>query len=335
MSVEAQTTGRPAVDPVVAVEGLCVEFKVSGQRQPLRAVDGVSFDVRRREIFGLIGESGSGKSTVARAVMRLTPIAAGSVRVGGLNFENLRGRGLRRQRRRIQMVFQDPHEALDPRMSVRAAIREPLVLSGLTRAEADARVLELIHLVGLEESHLERKPHALSGGQKQRVNIARALSLEPEFLICDEAVSALDVSVQAGIINLLLRLQQELGLAILFISHDLSVVAHLSDRVGVMYRGRLVEVARTDDLAARPLHPYTEMLWASEPTPMPSAASALDAGWDRAVAGAAPSLTGCRFRNRCPYAVDKCLEEPALEVVAERLVACHRVSDLSLAGRRG
>jgi len=326
-------------DPLLAVSELEVQFQLPGQRQPLRAVDGVSFEIRQQEVFGLIGESGSGKSTVARAVMRLAPIAGGSVRLGATRLDQLRGRELRRQRRRVQMVFQDPHESLDPRMTVRQAVSEPLRVAGSARRVGlDASVLALLDRVGLDRSHLERRPHELSGGQKQRVNIARALALGPELLVCDEAVSALDVSVQAGIINLLLGLQRDLAISVLFISHDLGVVAHLADRIGVMYLGRLAEVAPAESLSVRPRHPYTEALLAAEPESRPSTHRAPR---PPVIKGDAPSAaqppTGCRFRTRCPYATDRCAaEEPGLRVVApDTLVACHYAESLELTGRRG
>lgn len=321
--------------PLLSVSGLQVRFKLPGEGTPLRAVDGVSFEIGRREIFGLIGESGSGKTSVARAVMRLTPISAGTIELAGIRFDLLRGKNLRRERRRIQMVFQDPHESLNPRMTVRQAILEPLKLG--TEGELDARVLELVHRVGLDESYLERKPHSLSGGQKQRVNIARALARQPELLVCDEAVSALDVSVRAGIINLLLRLQHELAISVLFISHDLGVVAHLSDRIGVMYLGRLAEVAPAASLIERPRHPYTEALLAAEPESLPSTHRTPRPPM---IKGDVPSAvrppSGCRFRTRCRYAAQRCAdEEPSLRPAAEgALVACHFAEDLVLTGRR-
>jgi len=328
----------PAADPLLSVSGLEVHFKLPGTRTPLRAVDGVSFDIGKGETFGLIGESGSGKSSVARAIMRLAPIASGAVVLGGTRLDELRGRELRRLRRRVQMVFQDPHESLDPRMTVRKAIAEPLRVGNATSPTAlDERVLELLHRVGLDDSHLDRKPHTLSGGQKQRVNIARALALDPDLLVCDEAVSALDVSVQAGIINLLLGLQQDLGISVLFISHDLGVVAHLADRVGVMYLGRLAEVAPTQSLTARPRHPYTEALLAAEPEPKPSTHRTPRPPVIRGdVPSAAKPPSGCRFRTRCRYARDRCAEDepPLRRVDGDTLVACHFAEQLVLTGRR-
>ncbi len=337
-----QTTPTASSDPtavLLSVEHLAVQYKLPGQSEPLRAVDGVSFEIGVGDVFGLIGESGSGKSSVAKAVMRLTPISSGSVSLGTTRLDQLKGKDLRRSRRRVQMVFQDPHESLDPRMTVLQAVAEPLKLGAgrLTRTELRARVLDLLHRVGLDETHLDRKPHAMSGGQKQRVNIARALALEPELLVCDEAVSALDVSIQAGIINLLLGLQRDLGISILFISHDLGVVSHLADRVGVMYLGRLAEVAPAESLTARPRHPYTEALLAAEPEARPSTHRAPRAP---TVSGDVPSAanppSGCRFRTRCPYVVERCAEEePVLRRIDDYTwVACHRAEALTLTGRR-
>jgi oligopeptide/dipeptide ABC transporter ATP-binding protein len=331
--------GGGRADSLLSVEALDVQFDLPGARATLRAVDGVSFEIGRREIFGLIGESGSGKSSVARAIMRLAPIAAGSITLAGTRLDRLRGRELRRHRQRVQMVFQDSSDSLDPRMTVRQAIAEPLRMRETShRAAADGdMVTDLLLRVGLDESHLERKPHMLSGGQKQRVNIARALALAPELLVCDEAVSALDVSVQAGIINLLLSLQQELGISVLFISHDLGVVAHLADRIGVMYLGRLAEVATAQALAARPRHPYTEALLAAEPEAKPSthrtARPPMIAG---EVPSAANPPSGCRFRTRCRYVRERCAAErpPLRPVDGGGLVACHFAEELVLAGRR-
>lgn len=327
-----------ADEVLLSVDNLTVAYKLPGQSAPLRAVDGVSFEIRRQEVFGLIGESGSGKSTVARAVMRLAPIATGTVQLGGTRLDTLAGKELRRQRHRVQIVFQDPNESLNPRMTVRQAVADPLqVGGGVKGAELEAQVSDLLHKVGLDDSFATRRPHALSGGQKQRVNIARALALGPELLICDEAVSALDASVQAGIINLLLGLQHDLGISVLFISHDLGVVAHLSDRVGVLYLGRLMEVAPTASLIARPRHPYTEALLAAEPEPTPSS---LHDERPSVIKGEIPSAakppSGCRFRTRCRYATERCAQEvPALRPIGDdAFVACHFAEDLQLTGRR-
>jgi oligopeptide/dipeptide ABC transporter ATP-binding protein len=337
-AVAADDMPVPSSGPVLSASGLEVDFKLPGARAPLRAVDGVSFEIGRGEIFGLIGESGSGKSTIARAIMRLDPITSGEVMLGDTRFDQLRGRELRRQRRRVQMVFQDPHEALDPRMTVRQAIEEPLRAGYRdSRAGLHDRVVDLLHRVDLDDSYLERKPHTMSGGQKQRVNIARALALEPELLVCDEAVSALDVSVRAGIINLLMGLQRDLEISVLFISHDLGVVAHLADRIGVLYLGRLAEVAPTESLTARPRHPYTEALLAAEPEPKPSTHRAPRLPVIKGeVPSAAKPPSGCRFRTRCRYAQEQCAQEepPLRRVDRDTLVACHFAEELELTGRR-
>jgi oligopeptide/dipeptide ABC transporter ATP-binding protein len=310
---------------------------VRGSKAPLRAVNGVSLQIAAGTTFGLIGESGSGKSTVARAITRLAPIEHGEVALDGVRLDALKGRALRNARRRVQMVFQDPHESLDPRMDVRQSIGEPLQIVGGRSAEAiDRRVSELLELVELHPTLGDRRPHQLSGGQKQRVNIARALAPHPELVICDEAVSALDLSVQAGVLNLLLGLQRELGLAYLFISHDLGVVAHVSDRIGVMYLGRLVEIASTPALVSQPRHPYTEALLAAEPQAVPSAyraARAVSLQGDIPSPLAPPS--GCHFRTRCAYAAERCAtEDPPLREVGGSLVACHFADSLELRGKR-
>ncbi len=328
--------GAP-VTTLLDVRDLRVTFPVRGTKLQLRAVDGVSFRIESGKTFGLIGESGSGKSTVARAITRLVPLAGGSVSLDGVRLDTL-GRGeLRRARRRVQMVFQDPHESLDPRMDVRRSIAEPMQIAGGRSAEAVQReVSELLGLVELHPTLGERRPHQLSGGQKQRVNIARALALQPALVICDEAVSALDLSVQAGVLNLLLRLQRELRLAYLFISHDLGVVAHVSDEIGVMYLGKLVEVASTRSLVTHPRHPYTEALLGAEPQAVPSTHREAR---PPAIQGDIPSPlappSGCHFRTRCTYAVERCAaEEPELRDVGGSQVACHFADSLELRGRR-
>lgn len=334
----ASRAGDAPAAPLLSVDALDMRFDLPGTRTTFKAVDGVSFEIGRSEIFGLIGESGSGKSSVARAIMRLAPIAGGAITLDATRLDQLQGRELRRHRRRVQMVFQDPNDSLDPRMTVRQIIEEPLRINDPSALKDSADFLTtLLHKVGLDETHIERRPDTLSGGQKQRVNIARALALKPELLVCDEAVSALDVSVQAGIINLLMSLQQELGISVLFISHDLGVVAHLADRVGVMYLGRLAEVASAESLTLRPRHPYTEALLASEPEPKPSSHRSprppLIVG---EVPSAANPPSGCRFRTRCRYARERCAsEQPALRPVdGGGLVACHFAGELVLQGRR-
>ncbi|QIA28183.1 dipeptide ABC transporter ATP-binding protein [Thermaerobacter sp. PB12/4term] len=297
-----------------------------GRRLTVRAVDGVSFAIRRGEVFSLVGESGCGKSTTGRLVLRLQEPTEGEVWFAGENLARLPAPRLRRLRRRMQIVFQDPFASLNPRMTVGELIGEPLLIHGLgSKADRQRRVGELLELVGLSPQHATRYPHHFSGGQRQRIGIARALASEPEFLVCDEAVSALDVSVRVQILNLLMELQQRLGLTYLFISHDLGVVRHISDRVGVMYLGKLVEVAPAAELFRRPLHPYTRALLAAIPRPHPLA----PARERIELRGELPSPVnpprGCRFHTRCPLATERCrAEEPALvEHAPGHWAACH------------
>ena len=312
--------------PVLSLQDLAVHFPV-GRRAVVKAVDGVSFDVMRSEVFGLIGESGSGKSTVGRAALSITAPTAGAVLQEGVNPQSLSRSQFRKHRQRYQMVFQDPHGSLNPRMTVMQSIAEPIVeMDALDPGKRRARVLALLDCVGLAPAFADRYPHQLSGGQKQRVNIARALASDPKLIVCDEAVAALDVSVQAGILNLLLTLQKDLGLTYLFITHDIGVVSHISDRLGVMYLGKMVEIGPTEEVEERPLHPYTKALLASEP----GARRAGD-GEGAVLEGEIPSAisppSGCRFRTRCRFAVDKCVtvEPPWREVEQGRFVACHLV----------
>ena len=279
----------------------------------VRAVDGVSFDVAPGETLALVGESGCGKTTVGRAILRLVPPTSGEVRFAGQDVLALRGAELRRLRRQMQIVFQDPYSSLNPRMTVGAIVGEALYVHGLARgSELEDRVAAVLGRVGLSADHRGRYPHEFSGGQRQRIGIARALVLEPRFLVCDEAVSALDVSIQAQILNLLAELQEELSLTYLFISHDLAVVEHLADRVAVMYLGRIVESAPADELFADPRHPYTRALLAANPVPDPDAAAE-----PVAVEGEVPSAiappSGCAFHPRCPLVFEPCaLREPVL-----------------------
>jgi oligopeptide/dipeptide ABC transporter ATP-binding protein len=293
----------------LAVEGLVREFAVGGRA--LRAVDDVAFHIAPGETLGLVGESGCGKTTVGRLILRLLPVTAGRIVFDGQDVTRVPERRLRDYRRQVQVVFQDPYSSLNPRLTVRDIVGEPLRNFGATRRAAAARVAGLLDTVGLPAAYMRRYPHAFSGGQRQRIGIARALALGPRLLVCDEAVSSLDVSVQAQILNLLADLQQELGLALLFISHNLAVVRHLSHRVAVMYLGRLVEIAPEAALFQHPRHPYTRALLAAVPEAGP------DAVLPAVLPGEIPSPldppAGCRFQSRCPRAEARCgAAEPAL-----------------------
>jgi oligopeptide/dipeptide ABC transporter ATP-binding protein len=316
-------------ETIVAVRGLSKHFVMKGgwgrPTRMLRAVDGVSFEIAAGETLGLVGESGSGKSTTGRLLVGLLPATGGSVQLFGHEIaDGARPGAIDPVRRRVQFVFQDPQGSLDPRMRVEAAIAEPLdVAGGLSRGDRADRVRELIGLVGLPRDCGERFPHEFSGGQRQRIGIARALALDPAFIVCDEPVSALDVSMQAQVVNLLLDLQDRLGLAYLFIAHDLAVVRNVSTRIAVMYAGAIVEIAPRRQLYATPRHPYTQALLASVPRPHPNRTR------PRTVAGELPSLldppSGCAFHTRCPYAFDRCrVERPLLRPLAHgHLGACH------------
>jgi oligopeptide transport system ATP-binding protein len=296
-------------------------------RPPQRAValDGVSLGVRRRETLGVVGESGSGKTTLARCLLRLVEPDGGSIRFAGTEIATADRSSLQVVRRRMQMVFQDPYSSLNPRVKVGAAIAEPARVHGVVPDDAvDDHVRHMLELVGLAPSAAERYPRQLSGGQRQRVAIARALSLRPEFLIADEPVSALDVSIQAQILNLLEDLVATLNLTMIFIAHQLSVVRHISDRVAIMYLGRVVEIGPTEDIFQHPQHPYTAGLLAAAPVPEPTRRTRVPA-----MRGDIPSPlaipSGCRFRTRCPYAEQRCeLEDPQLEPIGKsHQVACH------------
>ena len=325
--------------PIISAENLSVDFQISGglltKTVYLRAVNNVNVDIPKGSFFGLVGESGSGKTTLGRAFLKAVNISDGKVTYSDeevdYDLRELQKKQLKDYRKRAQLIFQDPYAALSPRMTVRDIIAEPLEVMGLTstREETDARVREIAAKCRLNLEHLRRFPHAFSGGQRQRISIARALVSNPKFVVADESVAALDVSIQADILNLLKDLQTELGLTYLFISHDLSVVAHICDHVAVMYLGRLVESAPTRVLFNAPRHPYTKALLSAIPSLDPD-----DKGNALKLEGEIPSPTnpppGCKFNTRCVHAIDICRnEEPKLEDMGDKHeVACHRWSEL-------
>ncbi|NPV68127.1 MAG: dipeptide ABC transporter ATP-binding protein [Anaerolineae bacterium] len=321
---------------LVRVEGLKKYFPITSgiviQRHvgDVMAVDDISFHIYKGETLGLVGESGCGKSTAGRTILQLYRPTAGTVEFEGIKLEQLKGEDLRRMRRRMQMIFQDPYASLNPRMTVGRIIAEPLQVHnvGNSNKERQERVEYLMEKVGLNPYFINRYPHEFSGGQRQRIGIARALALEPSFIVCDEPISALDVSIQAQVVNLLEDLQHDLGLTYLFIAHDLSMVRHICDRVAVMYLGRIVEIAETEELYTNPLHPYTQALLSAVPVPDPE----VEAQRKRIILkGDVPTPInppkGCNFNTRCPVAVDVChTEDPQLvEVLPEHWVACYRV----------
>jgi len=300
------TSTKPAASPLVQIRRLEKHFPIAGSDDVVRAVDGVSFDIRQGETLGLVGESGCGKTTVGRCIVRLIDSTAGAIGFEGQNITELRGLGLRELRREMQIIFQDPYSSLNPRLSIRSIISEPLEIHKIgTRPERREMVADLLKRVGLDPKYADRYPHEFSGGQRQRIGIARALALKPKFIVCDEPVSALDVSVQAQVINLLEELQDEFGLTYLFISHGLAVVEHISDRVAVMYLGKIVEICPSEELYREPLHPYTQALLSAIPIPDPTHKR------ERIVLhGDVPTPvnppSGCRFRTRCPIAIEEC-----------------------------
>ncbi|WP_088830046.1 ABC transporter ATP-binding protein [Paenibacillus tyrfis] len=292
----------------------------------MKAVDDISFQIYRGETFGLVGESGCGKSTTGRSVIRLYDVTAGEIRYEGQNMAAMNEKQLRPYRRRMQAIFQDPYSSLNPGMTVLQLISEPLEIhTAYSRAERREVVLELLGKVGLKREHADRYPHEFSGGQRQRISIARALAPRPEFVLCDEPISALDVSVQAQVVNMLEALQGEFDLTYLFIAHDLSMVRHISNRIGVMYLGKLVEVASSDELYLHPAHPYTQALLAAIPVPDPKVANVDSALLQGELPSPLEEIAGCRFRSRCLFANGRCAaEEPALKEIAPgHYAACH------------
>ncbi|MDT7777595.1 MAG: oligopeptide transport system ATP-binding protein [Acidobacteriota bacterium] len=319
--------GKVAREELVRVRALFKHFPLEGSDDVVRAVDGVTFEIFRGETLGLVGESGCGKSTVGRCLLRLIEPTRGEVEFEGRDVLATRGGELRRLRREMQIIFQDPYASLNPRMKVRDIVSEPLVIHGIgDKAERRERVAELLRRVGLDPDYMNRYPHEFSGGQRQRIGIARALALNPKLIVADEPVSALDVSVQAQVVNLLEDLQKEFSLTYLFISHGLAVVVHISDRVAVMYLGRIVEVTTAEELYSNPLHPYTRALLSAIPVPDPTRKR------ERIVLkGDVPTPinppSGCRFHTRCPEAIPECshIDPDLREVAPGHTVACIRV----------
>jgi len=318
-------------EALLSVRNLYKHFPIrggllGGQIGAVRAVDGVSFDVKRGETLGLVGESGCGKSTTGLAVLRLIEPTAGEVLFEGQSITQFNKQQLRSFRRYAQIVFQDPYASLNPRMSIGDIVAEPMMLHNIASGvERTQRVDKLLKVVGLGPQHARRYPHEFSGGQRQRIGIARALAVGPKLVICDEPVSALDVSIQSQILNLLVDLQHEMGLTYLFIAHGLNVIKHISDRIGVMYLGKMVEMADGNELISQPLHPYTKTLLSAIPIPKPGAKQ-VRIILEGDVPSPANPPSGCRFHTRCPERIELCSqEEPEFRQIGTRCVACHLV----------
>ncbi len=325
-------------DVLVEVKGLKKHFPITKgffgrKKEYVKAVDGVSFQIKKGETFGLVGESGCGKTTIGRTLIRLYNLTAGEVRFDGTDIGSLSEKQLKPFKKRIQMIFQDPYASLNTRMSVSEIIGEPMYVHNIASGkEREKKVTELLEMVGLSKEHAYRYPHEFSGGQRQRIGIARALAVKPDFIICDEPTSALDVSVQAQVVNMLEDLQKELGLTYLFIAHDLAMVQHICDRIGVMYLGKLVEVADSKELYKNPKHPYTQALMSAIPIADPDISEKKQR---EILEGDVPSPinlpTGCRFRTRCKYAIKICdQEEPKLREISNgHMAACHLLENSS------
>lgn len=300
--------------------------KFMGGKQYVKAVDGVSLEINKGETFGLVGESGCGKSTLERTLIRMYDITDGKVTYKGKDITNEKAKNLQWMKDEVQIIFQDPYSALNPFWNVREIINEPLKKAGMEEKEAEERIEYLLNKVGMSKADMDKFPYEFSGGQRQRIGIARALSVNPEFIVCDEPIAALDVSIQAQVVNMLEDLQEELGLTYLFVAHDLSMVRHISTRIGVMYLGKIVEIAESDELYDRPFHPYTEALLSAIPVADPKLARSSKR---KIIKGDLPSPMdvpgGCRFHTRCPYAKPECgqMEPPLVERTPGHFVACH------------
>jgi oligopeptide transport system ATP-binding protein len=319
---------------LISIRNLKVHYRIGGglftAPKHVKAVDGVSLDIKKGETLGLVGESGCGKSTLGKALLRLTDITSGQVDFRGKDLASLSKSAMRDERKNVQMIFQDPYASLNPRMTVGQIIGEPIKTFGLSKGRnIDDTVRELMETVGLNRRFIKRYPHEFSGGQRQRIGIARALAVDPEFIVADEPISALDVSIQAQIMNLMRKLQQDKDLTYLFISHDLRAIRHVSDRVAVMYLGKIAELADAKDIYKEPLHPYSRALISAVPVPDPS----IEAGRKRIILkGDVPSPinppSGCNFHTRCPYAIEQCKQivPPLVEIKPRHYAACIRIS---------